>query len=68
VRCRFGAPIVAGDRAAVEWWASWIEAGQTTTLAGATVLRFGTDGLVMDHVDYWVQADGRQLPYAGWSS
>src|SRR5262249_36946336 len=27
VECRFGEPIVQGDRAAVEWWASWVEEG-----------------------------------------
>lgn len=64
--CRFGEPIAAGDRAAVEWWASWIEGGQTLTLAGATVLRFSEEGLVVDHVDYWLQADGRLEPYSGW--
>ena len=26
IECRFSEPIVAGDRAAVEWWASWNEA------------------------------------------
>jgi hypothetical protein len=64
--CRFGEPIAAGDRAAVEWWASWIEDGRTMTLAGATVLRFSEAGLVLDHVDYWLQSDGRIEPYAGW--
>lgn len=52
--------------AAVEWWASFIEADQAITLAGATVLRFDSDGLVVDHVDYWVQSPGRTVPYAGW--
>lgn len=67
VKCRFGEPICAGDRAAVEWWASFIEAGQAITLAGATVLRFDADGLVVDHVDYWVQSQGRTVPYDGWA-
>lgn len=44
VECRFGDPIVAGDRAAVEWWASWVEEGEPLTLAGVTVLRFDGDG------------------------
>jgi len=66
VECRFGEPIAAGDRATVEWWASFLEAGQAITLAGATVLRFDSDGLVVDHVDYWVQSPGRTVPYAGW--
>ena len=66
IQCRFGAPIATGDRAAVEWWASWIEDGRELTLAGATVLRFDADGLVVDHVDYWVEGDGRLPPFAGW--
>ena len=66
IRCRFGRPIAADGRAAVEWWASWIEDGKEITLAGATVLRFDADGRVTDHVDYWLQADGRPEPYPGW--
>jgi hypothetical protein len=67
VGCQFGEPIAAGDRAAVEWWASLTEDGQLITLAGTTVLRFDADGLVVDHVDYWTQEEGRKVPYAGWS-
>ncbi len=43
------------QRAAVEWSASFVEADQAVTLAGTTVLRFDPDGLVVDHVDYWMQ-------------
>ena len=32
-----------------------VEADQAVTLAGTTVLRFDPDGLVVDHVDYWMQ-------------
>jgi hypothetical protein len=66
VWCRFATPIAAGDRAAVEWWASFDEAGSEITLSGTTVLRFDAAGLVADHVDYWTQADGRLRPFAGW--
>jgi hypothetical protein len=66
IACRFGRPIAAGDRAAVEWWASYVEDGETITLAGATVLRFDAEGQVVDHVDYWLQRDGRSEPFAGW--
>jgi len=68
VQVRFGSPIAGGERAAVEWWASWIEAGQAVTLAGTSVLRFAPDGLVVDHVDYSLHAEGRHAPYAGWGS
>jgi hypothetical protein len=66
ITCRFGEPVVSGDRAAVEWWASWIEEGQSITLAGGTMLRFDDDGKVVDHRDYWNQAEGRIDPYPGW--
>jgi hypothetical protein len=66
VECEFGEPISGGSRAAVEWWASWVEDGETVTLAGTTVLRFGPDGLVSEHVDYWLQTQGRRPPYPGW--
>jgi ketosteroid isomerase-like protein len=66
VECWFGRPIVSGDRAAVEWWGSWIEDGKPLTLAGMTVLRFDAAGRVVDHRDYWNQVDRREPPYAGW--
>ena len=66
VECRFGEPVAADDRAAVEWWASWLEAGEPITLAGVTVLRFDPDGLVVDQRDYWNEVDRREPPYAGW--
>jgi hypothetical protein len=66
VECRFGTPIVDGDRAAVEWWASWLEDGEPLTMAGTTVLRFDADGLVVDQRDYWNELPGRRPPYPGW--
>jgi hypothetical protein len=68
VSCRFGEPIAGDDRAAVEWWASWVEDGETVALAGATVLRFAADGRVVEHVDYWVQGDVQREPFPGWGS
>jgi SnoaL-like domain len=67
IECWFGEPIVSGNRAAVEWWGSWIENGTPLTLAGTTVLSFDADGLVVDHRDYWNEVDRREPPYAGWS-
>jgi SnoaL-like domain len=66
ITCRFGEPLVSGDQAAVEWWASWIEEGRPITLAGATMLRFDDDGKVVDHRDYWNQQEGRVEPYSDW--
>ena len=66
IECRFGTPVAAGGRASVEWWASYVEDGRELTLAGATVLQFDAEGLVVDHLDYWVEADGRGPPFEGW--
>ena len=30
------------------------------------MLRFDDDGKVVDHRDYWNQAEGRIEPYPGW--
>jgi hypothetical protein len=64
--CRFAEPIVDGDRAAVEWWASWTEDGRPVTIAGATVLRFDVQGLVVEHLDHWNTREGRLEPFPGW--
>ena len=66
IACRFGEPIAAGDRAAIQWWANWVEDGQPVAMAGVTVLRFDPDGHVVDHRDYWNQSDAHRAPYAGW--
>ena len=61
-----GDPIVAGDRAVVEWWAVAIENGKLVSLAGASVLRFDEEGRVVEQSDYWGQASGRTPPWDGW--
>jgi ketosteroid isomerase-like protein len=66
IECRFGEPLASGNRAAIEWWASWIEDGKPLTMAGVTVLRFGDDGLIVDHRDYWNEVAGREPPYDAW--
>lgn len=66
IECRFGEPVAGGDRAAVEWWSSWTENGNDVTMAGVTVLRFDTDGMVVDHRDYWNQSDRREPPFEDW--
>jgi hypothetical protein len=66
VSCWFGVPIVSGQRAAVEWWATLLEGGRPVTLIGTTVLRFGPDGKVIEHRDYWLMDEGHRSPYAGW--
>jgi nuclear transport factor 2 (NTF2) superfamily protein len=66
IECRFGTPVAAGNRAAIQWWASWNEDGADLTMAGVTVLRFDADGLVIDHRDYWNEVPGRYPPFPGW--
>lgn len=63
---RFGEPVEAGDRAAVEWWASWTEQGQELTYAGVTVLHFDGQGQVAEHRDYDTHVERREPPYSGW--
>ena len=60
VECRFGEPIVGGDRAAVEYWAVLSADGEDETLAGIAILRFGEDGRVVEQRDYWSMEPGRR--------
>jgi ketosteroid isomerase-like protein len=59
-------PVVSGDRAFVEWWATLTENDEPVTLAGASVLRFGADGRVVDQHDYWASAPGHIVPWDSW--
>jgi hypothetical protein len=52
--CEFGDPIVAGDRAAVEWRAETkLRNGGAEKLAGVSLLRFDPTGLVVEQRDFW---------------
>src|SRR3954468_13025237 len=62
VECRFGDPVVEGDRASVEYWAILSATGDEETLAGIALLRFGEDGLVVEQRDYWSMQPGRIPP------
>jgi hypothetical protein len=66
--CRFGEPVVADDRAAVDWFAIVTSAdGSVETLAGTSLLRFDPEGLVIEQRDVWAGEPGRQdLPI--WAS
>jgi ketosteroid isomerase-like protein len=63
--CRFGDPIVSGDRAAVEWWGVVTDDdGRIETLAGTSMLRFGASGQVVEQRDVWASESGRrELPH-----
>ncbi len=67
VRAWFGDPIVDGDRAAVQWWATALEPDGRVTYAGVSILRFDSDGLVADEWDAWnVDENLDREPPAGW--
>jgi SnoaL-like domain len=58
--CRFGEPIVDGDRAAVDWWAVMTsDDGSVDSIAGTSLLRFDADGQVVEQRDVWAQHPGR---------
>ena len=66
VEFRFGEPAAGDDRAAVEYWAILRSEGVEHTLFGIALLRFGADGLVAEHRDYWAMQEGRREPPPGW--
>jgi ketosteroid isomerase-like protein len=59
VECRFGEPVVDGDRAAVEYWAILSAEGEEETLAGIALIRFADDERVIEQRDYWSMQPGR---------
>jgi ketosteroid isomerase-like protein len=61
-QCRFGEPVVDGDRASVEWWAviTGSADGGEETIAGTSLLRFDADGLVVEQRDVWALEPGRR--------
>jgi hypothetical protein len=65
--CRFGEPLVDGDRTAVDWWGVITAPdGSMETIAGTSLLRFGPDGRVVEQRDAWAGEQGRsELP--GWA-
>ncbi len=59
--CRFGEPIVGGDRAAVDWWAVMTgKDGTVESIAGTSLLRFDAEGLVVEQRDVWAIEPGRR--------
>jgi ketosteroid isomerase-like protein len=58
--CRFGQPLVSGDRAAVDWWgAITAKDASVETVAGTSLLWFDADGLVVEQRDAWAGQSGR---------
>ena len=64
---RFGEPVVAGSKAAVEWWAVIDEEREgEVTLPGCLLLRFREDGRCEELREYWHLEPGRREPPDGW--
>jgi ketosteroid isomerase-like protein len=62
----FGQPVGSGDRAAIEYWATFEENGEPVTLAGCVMLRFDSAGRVLEARDYWDMVPGPRPPPEGW--
>ncbi len=62
---RFGVPVVDGNRAWVEYWATLRDRdGAPVTLAGSAFAQFNTDGLIIEARDYWHLTPGQVAPPA----
>lgn len=68
VELRYGTPIVAGNRVAVEWWANLVNDGAPLTLAGQFYLTFAEDGRCRELREYWVLTPERVEPPSGWGA
>jgi ketosteroid isomerase-like protein len=66
VSVRYGDPVAAGDKLAVEWWATFRDDGEEVTLPGILLLRFAPDGRCEELREYWHLEDGRTDPPDGW--
>jgi uncharacterized protein (TIGR02246 family) len=65
-RVRFGRPVEEANRAAVEWWATYIEAEEgEITLPGCLILQFASDGRCEELRETWNYAAGAQRPPPG---
>jgi hypothetical protein len=63
-----GEPIVAGDRAAAEWWAQTTDGTHEVTMTGTLVLRFAPDGRCEELRRYGDMQPGRYVPFPVWTS
>ena len=66
VQVRFGEPIQAGDKIAVEWWTTMRGDGSDLTLPGCLILRFAEDGRCRELREYWHLEEGLVEPAPGW--
>jgi uncharacterized protein (TIGR02246 family) len=60
---RWGTPVIAGNRVAVEWWATMREMlDGERTVPGCLILRFADSGLCEELREYWHVETGRRVP------
>lgn len=65
-RARFAEPVVDDDQATVEYWALSRYDSGPLTISGCTVLRFDSDGLVIESRDYSFVESGHHPSPFGW--
>lgn len=68
VRVRFGEPVSAGAKVAVEWWTTMRSDGSEVTLPGCLLLRFAPDGRCEELREYWHLEEGLVEPPPGWGA
>ena len=68
IELTYGAPVVAGRRVAVEWWANLLKDGNPVTLAGEFLLTFDDNGQCRELREYWIATEGRVTPPDGWGA
>jgi len=68
IELTYGAPVSAGHRVAVEWWANLLNDGKPITLAGEFLLTFDGGGQCRELREYWVLTEGRVPPPDGWGA
>ena len=68
IELTYGAPVVAGRRVAVEWWANLLKDGNPITLAGEFLLTFDDNGQCRELREYWIATEGRVTPPDGWGA
>jgi hypothetical protein len=61
-----GVPVCDGNRASVEWWATWATDGVPTTLPGCLMLRFAPDARCEELREYWHSEKAVRAPPPGW--
>lgn len=65
---RIGRPITAGNRTAVEFWATMRDDDGEITVSGILFLRFAPGGRCEELREAWVRAEELLQPHDGWGA